>query len=185
MMIATGIAADGLNSSATTTGGTHDTNGPKNGMACSMPAATVVRAAYSSPNTMFTTAVIRPIARPMIPWPRMNPPNDRATLVWSSRASVTNPGGTRRNRKVVMASRSDGDVDRQDHEDQDVAEDADARDRQRLERPDELAAHCWRFVDDHGRLVSRGRRQAERGQARLDLGEQVRPAGPRTVARPR
>ena len=35
---ASGSSASGLNSSATMTGGAHDTNGPKNGIAMSRPA---------------------------------------------------------------------------------------------------------------------------------------------------
>ena len=89
MTIRTGSATSGLSSSATATGGSQDTNGPKNGIIWSRPAATVVTAAYGSPNTMLTTAVSRPKNRPMTTWPRRNPPNDFETLVWSSRASVT------------------------------------------------------------------------------------------------
>ena len=138
--ISTGRTALGSNRSATATGGIQDTNGPKNGIAWSRPAATVVSAAYSSPNTMLTIAVNTPNTTPMTSWPRRNPPNDFETLVWSRRASVTKPGGTSRYRKATIAAAVDRDVDRQDHEQQHVAEHADARERERLQRPDELRA---------------------------------------------
>ena len=89
MTTRTGSATSGLSRSATATGGSHDTNGPKNGIICSRPAATVVTAAYGSPNTMFTKAVRSPKNRPMTTCPRRKPPNDFETLVWSRRASVT------------------------------------------------------------------------------------------------
>ena len=87
--IRTGSATSGLSSRATATGGSHDTNGPKNGIIWSRPAATVVTAAYGRPNTMLTMAVSRPKNRPMTTWPRRKPPNDFDVVVWSSRASVT------------------------------------------------------------------------------------------------
>ncbi len=87
--IRTGSATSGLSSRATATGGSHDTNGPKNGIIWSRPAATVVTAAYGSPNTMLTIAVSSPKNRPITTCPRRNPPNDFEVVVWSSRASVT------------------------------------------------------------------------------------------------
>ena len=89
MRMRTGSVASGLRSRAMTTGGSQDTNGPKNGIIWSRPAAAVVTAAYGRPNTMFTIAVNSPNTRPRTTWPRRNPPNDRDTLTCSSRASVT------------------------------------------------------------------------------------------------
>ena len=42
MMAMTGRAASGLKKIATRTGGVHEMNGPKNGMACSIPEAVAV-----------------------------------------------------------------------------------------------------------------------------------------------
>ena len=54
MMIATGSTGPSGMSIATSTGGIQDTNGPKNGIIWSTPAATVVSAAYGRPKTMLT-----------------------------------------------------------------------------------------------------------------------------------
>ncbi len=84
--IRTGTTGPSGVSSTTSTGGAQDTNGPKNGIICRRPAMTVVTAAYCSPKTTFTIAVNTPKTTPMISWPRRNPPNECATLAWSTLA---------------------------------------------------------------------------------------------------
>src|ERR1035437_1401957 len=49
MMIMAGSATSGLKKMATSTGGTHEMNGPKNGMACRMPDDAAVTGIYGSP----------------------------------------------------------------------------------------------------------------------------------------
>jgi hypothetical protein len=64
------------------------------------------------------------------------------------------------------------DVDRQDHEQQHVADHADAREGDRLERPHELPRPVLQVGDDRGDLAHEVHRQPERRQPRLDVGEQ-------------
>ena len=167
-------------SSVTSTGGSHDTNGPKNGTIWSRPAETVVMAAYGSPNTALTTSVNAAKKRPMITWPRRNPPNDRPTLTWSTRI-----WGTYRRRHQAVDERQDvvpvqRDVDRQDHQQQDVAQDADARDRDGPQRLHEPRRELLEVGHDLGRLPDQVDGEPERGEAVLELGEERWSAGSRT-----
>ena len=83
----TGSSASGLKRRATITGGIHATNGPKNGIAMRMPAAAAVTPTSGNPNTTLVTSAMRKYVRPMIDWPRRNPPNERETDVCRRRAS--------------------------------------------------------------------------------------------------
>ncbi len=82
-----GTSASGLNTSAATTGGAHARNGPKNGMAISRPAVVDVKAARSSPSSRLVSSATAKYTKPISACPRRNPPNERATDVWSRRAS--------------------------------------------------------------------------------------------------
>ena len=83
-------------SSATATGGSHDRNGPKNGMAWRIPAATAVTPPYWSPNPMLTIVASTPNTTPITSCVRRNPPNERPTLLWTRRAVLVWLGGTSR-----------------------------------------------------------------------------------------
>ena len=72
---------------ATTTGGAHDTNGPKNGIIWRMATMTAVAGQYGMFSSQPPTAATRPSTTPWMAWPRRNPPNEDETLVWSSRTS--------------------------------------------------------------------------------------------------
>ena len=80
MRASVGRSASGLVRRATATGGAHEMNGPKNGIACRMPELTAVSGAKSRPSRRLVPAATRPYTKPMSAWPRRKPPNERDTL---------------------------------------------------------------------------------------------------------
>ena len=138
MIRAVGSSASGWNTSATRTGGTHDTNGPKNGIAIRTPAVVADSTANGSPNSRCGVRATKKYDSPMIAWPRRKPPNEREVAVCSTRLL-----GVRRRNQPEQEGPDLGAVedhpDRQEERDEQRAEDADAGDGQLLQLPDELA----------------------------------------------
>ena len=163
MMTRTGSTALGTISSATATGGTHETNGPKNGIACSTPASDRrdrrVRQAEHDVHDGGDEAE-REAHDELGPEEAAERPGD-ARRAAGRRAGRPGRYQPEEERADVLAV--DRDVDRQDHEDQDVAEHPDARNRDRLERPDQLVRPtAWRFSTIVGRLAHQVHLEAER-----------------------
>ena len=145
-----GTTDSGWRTSATMTGGAQDTNGPKNGIIWSRPAATEVRTASGRPSSS------------------VRPEGDEEVDEAHQRLAAQEPAERARDRRLEQAGllrvarRDDPEqegqdhvavedhVDRQEEDDQHRADHAQARDRDLLERRDERAGDLVEVAE--GRL---------------------------------
>ena len=141
MTIRTGKTTSGLVSTATTTGGIHETIGPKNGIAWSTPTRRGCRGQeIEAEGEAGRRRRWQPKTTPCMAWPRMNPPNEVETLFSNSRAGSD---VARRNEPVDVGQDAvlvENDEQRQEDDQQQVADDAQAEQGQVGQRLDQRVA---------------------------------------------
>jgi len=137
---------------AASTGGSHEMNGPKNGIACRMPDAVLVTGMKSRPRTMLVTAATAPYTAPMSACPRRKPPNDWAITALQEGSLVRVVGRHQAEQERQDPVTVDDHVQRQNHDDQQIPKRADARNRELLQRPHQLARIGIHVGEEHVRL---------------------------------
>ena len=176
---------------ATMTGGAHDRNGPKNGIAWRTPADDRrQRGERQAEQQVRRRARSRKYTTPISAWPRRNPPNERddRRLEQPRLLRVGRRDEPEQERQDLVAV--DDHVDRQEEHDQHRPDRAEAGDGDRLERLDELRPRPGRGCRGRRRPGPRGRpgrarstssqvlpRRQDRRQVGPDVGDRGRRTG--------